>query len=159
MKVVQCLFTDLQAALAATTEDCYEPFLPVIVTVPLNHPATKKDGSGREITAARGDLMTPWQFGIPLPKDWKRAYMVVWDKGGPWKLLEAPKKGEYVPVVSNGEWKYVKTTACKNDGGGGGGNGGGDGNGNGGGNGKGNGNGKGGGKGKGHSGGNSDSGN
>jgi len=120
VKVVQCLFTDLEAALAATTEDCYEPFLPVIVTIPINHPATKKDGSGKEITVASGDLVTPWQFGIPLPKKWKRAYMVVWDKGGPWKLLEAPKSGEWVPVVKSSQWGFVKTTSCKNSGGGGG---------------------------------------
>jgi uncharacterized membrane protein YgcG len=72
--------------------------------------------------------MTPWQFGLPLPKNWKRGNMAVWDKHGPWKLLEAPGKGEYVPVVSNGKWKYVKTKACKKKKGGGGGNGNGGGN-------------------------------
>jgi len=115
-KVVQLLFTNLMATPAFTTKQAYEPFLPVLVCVPWLNPGTK---DGKPVPKAKsGDLMTPWSFGLglPIPGDIKRAYMVVWEKSKYWKVLEAPKKGQYLPVVTNSSWGWIKTKKCKKKG-------------------------------------------
>jgi len=113
IKVVQLLSTNLMATPAFTTKQAYEPFLPVLVCVPSCYPGTK---DGKPIKkATSGDLMTPWSFGLglPIPSDIRRAYMLVWEKSRYWKLLEAPKKGQYLPVVNNSSWGWIKTKKCK----------------------------------------------
>jgi hypothetical protein len=116
VKVVQLLFTNLMATPAFTTKQAYEPFLPVLVCTPWLHPGTK---DGKRIPKAKGgDLMTPWSFGLglPIPKDIKRAYMLIWEKSKYWRVLEAPKKGMYFPVVDNSSWGWMKAKKCKKKG-------------------------------------------
>jgi hypothetical protein len=42
--------------------------------------------------------------------------MVVWEKSKYWKVLEAPKKGQYLPVETNSSWGWIKTKKCKKKG-------------------------------------------